>query len=129
TVNSVDAPPVAVSDAATVTEADPSTAINALTNDTDTDALPNSLPTVTQPANGTVVITGGGTGLTYQPAANYCNNPPGTSPDTFTNTRTHVCTTPTVTVSMPVYFAHNPPFAFNDAATMTENDRATAFNV
>ena len=27
---------------------------------------------VTQPANGTVVITGGGTGLTFKPAANYC---------------------------------------------------------
>jgi hypothetical protein len=28
---------------------------------------------VTQPANGAVAITGGGTGLTYTPNANYCN--------------------------------------------------------
>ena len=41
---------------------------------------------MTQPANGTVVITGGGTGLTYQPNPNYCNNPPGTTLDTFTYT-------------------------------------------
>ena len=41
---------------------------------------------MTQPANGTVVITGGGTGLTYDPSANYCNEPPGTTPDTFTYT-------------------------------------------
>ena len=40
---------------------------------------------MTQPANGTVVITGGGTGLTYAPNANYCNTPPGTL-DTFTYT-------------------------------------------
>ena len=32
------------------------------------------------------MITGGGTGLTYQPDANYCNDPPGTTPDTFTYT-------------------------------------------
>jgi hypothetical protein len=32
------------------------------------------------------VITGGGTGLTYAPTGAYCNNPPGTTPDTFTYT-------------------------------------------
>ena len=39
-----------------------------------------------QPVNGTVVITGGGTGVSYSPNANYCNTPPGTTPDTFTYT-------------------------------------------
>ena len=38
-------------------------------------ADPRAIASVTQPANGTVVITGGGTGLTYQPNANYCNSP------------------------------------------------------
>ena len=33
-----------------------------------------------------MAITGGGTGLTYEPDANYCNNPPGTALDTFTYT-------------------------------------------
>ena len=62
------------------------TAVTVLANDTDLDGGPISIASVTQPANGTVVITGGGTGLTYQPNANYANLPPGTSPDTFTYT-------------------------------------------
>ena len=37
---------------------------------------------MTQPANGTVVITGVGTALTYQPAPNFCS----ATPDTFTYT-------------------------------------------
>ena len=36
------------------------TAITVLTNDTDVDGGPRSIASVTQPANGTVVITGGG---------------------------------------------------------------------
>ena len=38
----------------------------------------SSIDAVTQPANGTVVITDGGADLTYQPNANYCNTQPGT---------------------------------------------------
>ena len=45
------------------------TAIDVLANDTDVDGGPITIDTVTQPANGTVVITGGGTELTYQPDA------------------------------------------------------------
>jgi large repetitive protein len=41
---------------------------------------------VTQPANGTVAITNAGADLTYTPNPNYCNDPPGTTPDTFTYT-------------------------------------------
>ena len=69
TVTCVDDPPVAVNDTATVTEDAAATAINVLTNDTDIDAGPKTINSITQPTNGTVVITGGGTGLTYQPAA------------------------------------------------------------
>ena len=49
-------------------------------------AARSAIASVTQPANGTVAITGGGTGLTYQPNPNYCNDPPGTTLDTFTYT-------------------------------------------
>ena len=49
--------------------------IDVLANDTDTDGGPKTIASVTQPANGTVVITGGGAGLTYQPDADYCNTP------------------------------------------------------
>ena len=76
TVTCVDDPPVAVDDAATVAEDDPATAVDVLANDTDVDGGPIAIDSVTQPANGTVVITGGGTGLTYQPNPNYCNSPP-----------------------------------------------------
>ena len=77
TVTCVDDTPVAVDDTATVAEDSGADAINVLANDTDVDGGTKSIASVTQPANGTVVITGGGTGLTYQPNANYCNNPPG----------------------------------------------------
>ena len=40
------------------------------------------------PLPSTVVITGGGTGLTYAPGPNYCNQPPGTTLDTFSYTLT-----------------------------------------
>ena len=76
---------------------------------------------MTQPANGTVVITGGGTGLTYAPNANYCNNPPGTTPDTFTYTLTPGGST--ATVSMTVTCVDDPPVAVNDAATVAEDSR------
>jgi len=126
-VTPVDDPPVAVDDSATVTEDDPATAINVLANDTDVDGGPKSIASVTQPANGSVVITGGGTGLTYQPNANYCNNPPGTTPDTFTYTLTPGSST--ATVSVTVTCVDDPPVAVNDSATVTEDDPATAINV
>ena len=72
TVTAVDDPPVAVADSATVTEDSGANAITVLANDTDIDAGPKLVNSVTQPANGTVVITGGGSGLTYQPSANFC---------------------------------------------------------
>jgi VCBS repeat-containing protein len=122
-----DAPPTAVNDAATVAEDASATAVNVLANDTDPDGGPKSVASVTQPANGTVVITGGGTGLTYQPNANYCNSPPGTSPDTFTYTLTPGGST--ATVSMTVSCVDDPPVAVNDAATVAEDASATAVSV
>jgi hypothetical protein len=72
-VTAVDDAPVAVDDTATLTEDDAATVIAVLSNDTDLDGGPRSIASVTQPPNGTVVITGGGTGLTYQPSADFCN--------------------------------------------------------
>ena len=82
---------------------------------------------VTQPANGTVVITGGGTGLTYQPNANYCNTPPGTTLDTFTYTLTPGGST--ATVSVTVTCVDDAPVAVDDTATVVEDDAATAIPV
>jgi hypothetical protein len=130
TVTCVDDPPTAVNDAATVNEDAPATAVDVLSNDTDPDGGPKSIASVTQPANGAVVITGGGTGLTYQPNPNYCNTPipPGTA-DTFTYTLAQGGPTPTATVSMTVTCQDDPPTAVNDAATVNEDAPATAVDV
>jgi len=128
TVVPVDTPPTAVADSATVNEDAPATAVPVLANDTDPDGGPKTIQSVTQPANGSVVITGGGTGLTYQPNANYCNSVSGPA-DTFTYTLTPAGPTPTATVSMTVTCQDDPPVAVNDTATVTEDDPATAINV
>jgi hypothetical protein len=127
TVTCVDDDPVAVNDAATVNEDSGANAIDALANDTDVDGGAISITSVTQPANGTVVITGGGTGLTYQPNANYCNNPPGTTLDTFTYTLTPGGSSATVTVT--VTCIDDPPTAVADAATVNEDAGASAIPV
>ena len=91
------------------------TAIAVLTNDTDVDGGPEPISAASDPANGTVVITGGGTGLTYQPDANYCNSPPGTTLDTFTYTLTPGGST--ATVSVTVTCVNDPPVAGDDSFT------------
>ncbi len=127
TINPIDDAPVAVNDAATLVEDAPATAVNVLANDTDIDGGPISVASVTQPLNGTVVITGGGTGLTYQPNPNYCNAPPGTTPDTFTYTLAPGASIGTVSVT--VTCVDDNPVAVADAATITEDDPATAIPV
>ncbi len=119
TVTCVDDPPVAVDDAASINEDAPATAIDVLANDTDPTPAPQSVASVTQPANGTVVINGGGTSLTYQPNPNYCNNPPGTTPDTFTYTLAPGGSS--TTVSVLVMCVNDPPVADNDAFDFVGN--------
>ncbi len=127
TVTCVDDNPTAVADAATVVEDSGANTINVLANDTDPDGGPKSITSVTQPANGTVVITNGGADLTYAPNANYCNNPPGTTLDTFTYTLTPGGSSTTVT--MTVTCVDDNPVAVADAATVTEDSGANAINV
>ena len=118
TVVAVDDPPVAVNDSATVLEDAAATAITVLTNDTDIDGGPKSVASITQPANGTVVITGGGNGLTYQPNPNYCNSPPGTTPDTFTYSLNGGST---ATVSVTVTCVNDPPVADDETFSGTNS--------
>ena len=125
TVTDVDDSPVAVDDTKTVTEDAPATAIDVLANDTDVDSGPISIASVTPPAHGNVVITGGGTGLTYSPAANYCNG--GSPTDDFTYTLDPG--TSTATVSVTVTCVDDAPVAVDDAATVAEDDPATAVDV
>ena len=119
TVTCVDDNPVAVADSATLTEDAAATAIDVLANDTDVDAGPKSVGSVTQPANGAVGISGGGTGLTYQPNPNYCNTQSGGTPDTFTYTLTPGGSS--TTVSVTVTCVDDPPVAVADAATILED--------
>ena len=60
TVTNVNDDPVANDDSATVVEDSGANAIDVLANDTDADGGPRAIGSVTQPTNGTVVITGGG---------------------------------------------------------------------
>jgi hypothetical protein len=134
TVVAVDDPPVAVDDAATITEDDPATTIDVLANDTDVDGGPISIASVTQPANGVVVITNGGADVTYQPDPDYCNTPPGTTLDTFTYTLAPGGSTATVSVTVtcvndvPVVdldgTADDPGGDIDFAATFTEGTPA-----
>jgi len=122
-----DVSPTAVNDSTTVTEDSGANAVAVLGNDTDPDGGPKSIASVTQPSNGSVVITGGGSGLTYAPSANYCNTPPGTTPDTFTYTLTPGGST--ATVSVAVTCVDDPPVAVNDSATVLEDSGANAVSV
>ena len=76
-------PPTAVNDVAVVAQNTGPTAIDVLANDTDPDGGAKFVIAVTQTANSIVKIVGAG--LTYQPAAGYCNDPGGV-PDTFSYT-------------------------------------------
>src|SRR4029079_7355667 len=72
TVTCVDDPPVAVNDAATVVEDSSANPIDVLANDTDIDAGTKTVASITQPANVSAAITGGGAGVSYTHNANYC---------------------------------------------------------
>lgn len=73
TVTPVNDAPTAVADAPTVAKDAGPTALAVLANDLIAPDTGETLTitAVTQPANGTVVITGGGTGLTFQPTAGF----------------------------------------------------------
>ena len=111
-VTPVDDPPVAVNDSETVLEDADATNVPVLDNDTDVDAGPKTVDSIAvQPTNGTVAITGGGTGLTYKPAANYCNDPPASNLDTFTY---RLNGGSPGTVSMTVTCVNDAPVADNE---------------
>lgn len=125
-VTCTDDAPVAVADSATVDEDASATAVGVLANDTDVDGGDKLVVSVTQPDHGTVAITGGGTGLTYRPAADYCTTAPGGVPDTFAYTITGGTT---ASVAMTVTCVDDPPVAVDDDATVLEDSGATTFLV
>jgi Ca2+-binding RTX toxin-like protein len=122
----LDTDPVAVNDSATTAQNAEATAIDVLANDTDPDGGPKQIAAVTQPANGTVAITGGGSGLTYKPNLTYCNSQAGAAPETFTYTL-NGGSTATVTVSVPC--VDQPPVAVDDSVTIAQSAGATPIDV
>ncbi len=95
--------PVANIDMATLPENSPATAINVLAHDSGT-GLHISIPQGQGPQHGTVVITGGGTGLTYQPTSQFIGA------DTFSYTITDIAgATSTATVVVLVTGVNQPP--------------------
>ena len=125
-VVAVDDAPVAVNDTRTVGEDAAASDVDVLANDTDVDGGSRLVSAVTQSTNGTVLITGGGTGLSYRPNAGYCNDPPGTAPDVFTYT---LGGGSTATVSVTVTCGDDAPTAVDDSATVVEDSGATAVDV
>src|ERR687890_50351 len=127
TVTAVNDNPTAVDDSATVVEDSTATAIDVLANDS---ASPDTgetltITSVTQGASGGVVtITGGGTGLTYAPAANFSGS------ETFTYTIADGNGgMSTATVTMTVTAVNDNPTAVDDSATVAEDSAAAAVNV
>ena len=103
-VTPVNDAPVAVDDVATVARNAPATAIPVLGNDVDVDGESLRITARTSGSKGQVVITGGGTGLTYLPNKN------ATGTDSFTYTITDAAgasATATVQVTIPKP-GHNP---------------------
>jgi VCBS repeat-containing protein len=123
TVNPVNDPPNAVDDSTQVPENAAATPVAVLSNDSDPEGDSLTITGVTQGAHGTVTITGGGTGLTYQPATSY------SGPDSFTYTISDGHGgQDTATVSVTV-LPNNPPIATDDEATIIENASAQPIDV
>ena len=128
--SAADANPVAVDDSETVDEDSGASTFDVRANDTDADGGPKTIQSVTQPANGTVAIAGGGDDLTYEPDPDYCNtvaSGPGSGPDdTFTYTLNGGST---ATVSVEVTCLDDSPTAVDDSRTVAEDSGATPLNV
>jgi Ca2+-binding RTX toxin-like protein len=113
-----DQPPTAAPDSASVNEDAGPTAIDVLANDGDPDGGPKTIQSAADPAHGTVVVAGDGLSLSYQPDPDFCNAPPGTSPDTFTYTLNGGSQ---ALVSVAVNCVNDAPTAVDDAASTPKN--------
>jgi len=104
----VDHAPVAINDTLVVNENSGATSVDVLANDIDSDAGPKTVVSAAQAQHGEVSVTDDGSGLTYEPAAGYCNV--GEPDDTFTYTLNGGSVgTVAVRVSCVTTVATNPP--------------------
>ncbi|WP_093517313.1 Ig-like domain-containing protein [Stigmatella erecta] len=124
TVTPVNDPPTAVNDSFRVAENSSTTALDVLLNDTSAPDEGETLTvtSVTQPANGTVELTGGV--VRFTPAANFA----GTTSFDYEISDGNGGTD-TATVTVVVSGSNNPPVANDDSFTVTENSGPTPFDV
>ena len=139
TVTPVNDPPVAVADATTVAEDSGATAVNVLANDTTGPDVGETLAVVavTQGANGSVLISAGGAGVTYTPAANFAGTDTfsytvsdgngGTATAFVTVTVTPANDAPVVAVTaLPLTYTENaPPAVVDPTLTVSDVDNTT----
>ncbi|MET0910433.1 MAG: Ig-like domain-containing protein, partial [Ilumatobacteraceae bacterium] len=122
-----DVPPTAADDEDTVAEDAVATTIDVLANDANDDGGPMTIDSVTQPAQGAVVIAGDAASVTYKPAVNACNDPPGTTTDDFTYTLAPGGSTATVAIT--VTCVDDLAAVDDDVYTVAEDADATAIDV
>ncbi len=107
--------PTAVDDSATVAEDSGPTPIDVLANDPDPDGGEKTIVAAGQPGYGAVAITGGGSGLTYQPPPGWCGQ------TSFTYTLNGGST---ATVAVTVTCAPEPPARKCDGVTANRQGSA-----
>jgi hypothetical protein len=126
-VNCENDEPVLTQDAATVAEDSGASPIDVLANDFFPDGAEKKITFVTRPAHGTAAISADGLSLSYTPDADYCNDdPPGTSPDTFTYS---VPAGSAATVEITVACGDDSPVAVDDELVVAEDSPDTTLNV
>jgi hypothetical protein len=124
TITPVNDDPVVQDDEATVAEDAGATTIDVLENDSDIDGDTIEVDAVTDGSKGTVEITGGGAGLSYNPDTN------ATGTDTFTYLVTDDNGgTALANVTVTITDSNDTPEADDDAATVAEDAPATAIPV
>lgn len=121
TVTNVEDAPDAVNDSATIAEDSGANAIDVRANDNDVDGDTLAVTAITQGTHGSVAITGGGTGVSYTPAANFF----GSDSFTYTVDDGHGGSD-TATVSITITNVNDAPVANNDSYATNSN---TTLNV
>lgn len=120
------ATPVAVADAATFVEDAPAALVDVLANDSDADPNPShstlrvTSALTTSDQGGAIIVSPGGTNLTYRPPADFAGA------DTFTyavaDPQGHAAT---ALVTITVTPVDDPPVAIDDAITVVEGQHVT----